>query len=407
MSPEKGTKQIRFRYVDQRLRTFCHISEYDEAGYQQLHRLIAASDPLVLWAPSSQFLSDPATCRVSSKDFLHFVEEGMVQVVGRESWLDSRSLRDSHPWPGARWNRHIDDALRRMFRDDEREPDLRQRRVAAAPDETGHDRARQTIEERPEVVPGIVEALSDKSREGEIPPGTRATAARKADDPFGGAETVLRDAYNHADAIRLTKAETAILLGPGDGTFSQWVAAIFTEGMAAERGEVDGMAADTSNVITAAQLSHQLVDLLATLETRGRPADLRSFMEGRGHRELIDWSRAVIGQLVRVRATTLKEELIAQLRADLDPARFSSAPRDQRFVDAASLVLAVVGLLEGSEPLALFGLAFAAYPLLKAAVQAYDLVDAEFAGPQWPFRYVWDTGPRRSQHSQLLDLLET
>lgn len=391
--------------MDQKLRTFCHISEYDEAGYRQLHRLIAASDPLVLWAPSSQFLSDPSTCQVSTEDFLDFVEKGIVQVVARESWLDLRSLRESHPWQGARWNPRIDDALRRMFHDDQREPDLRRRRVAAAPDETGKDRARETIEERPEVVPDIVKALSEESRKGEIPPGTLATAAREADDPSGGAKTVLRDAYNHADAIGLTEAETAILLGPGDGTFSQWVAAIVTEKMEAERGRADGVVADRTNVITVAQLSSQLVDLLAMLEVRGRPADLRSFMESGGHGELIEWSRAMIDKLVRVQAPKLKQELITTLKEELEAGKFSSTPPDQRAVDAASLALSLVGLLEGIKPLVLFGLAFASYPMLKAAAQARDLADAEFSGPQWPFRYVWDTGPRRGRHTKLLDLL--
>jgi hypothetical protein len=389
-----------------RLRTFCHISEYDEAGYRQLHRLIAASDPLVLWAPSSQFLSNPAVCRVLPDDFLHFVEEGMVQVVARESWLDSRSFRDSHGWPGAQWNRTIDDALRRMFRDDQREPDLRRRRVAAAPDETGPDRARRTIEERPEVASEIVEALSDESRGVEIPPGTLATAARKTDDAFGRAEIVLRDAYNHADAIGLTKAETAILLGPGDGVFSQKVAAIFTEEMASEREQVEGDVVDSSTTVTAAQLSRQLVDLLAALEELGPPANLSSFMEGRGHQELIDWSRAVIDLLVGVRPTKLKDELVVKLRADLEAGTFPPAPLDQRFTDAASIALTVIGFLEESEPLALFGLAFAVYPLLKAAAKAHDFADVEFTGLQWPFRYLWGTGPRRGRHAQLLDLLE-
>ena len=30
--------------------TFCHIGEYDEAGYRMLHRMLAMSQPLILWA---------------------------------------------------------------------------------------------------------------------------------------------------------------------------------------------------------------------------------------------------------------------------------------------------------------------------------------------------------------------
>jgi hypothetical protein len=389
-----------------RLRTFCHISEYDEAGYRQLHRLIAASDPLVLWAPSSQFLSDRSVSRVSPDDFLHFIEKGMVQVVAREPWLDSRSFRDNHGWPGARWNPRIDDALRRMLRDDEREPDLQRRRVAAAPDENGPDRARQMIKETPEAATEIVEALSDKRREVEIPPGTLATAVRKADDPFGRAEVVLRDAYNHADAIGLTQAETAILLGSGDSVFSQRVAAIFTEEMANYRGQAKGLLADGSTTVTAAQLSSQLVDLLALLETIGPPTDLRSFMKGKGHQELVEWSRKVIKLLVSAHPTKLKEQLVEQLKVDLKDAAFPHPPLDERVVDTASLALAAKGVLEGSEMLVLFGLAFEVYPMLKRGLRARGLADPGFTGPQWPFRYLWGTSARRSRHTQLLDLLE-
>jgi hypothetical protein len=293
-----------------------------------------------------------------------------------------------------------------MFRDDQREPDLRRRRVAAAPDETGPDQARQAIEERPEVASEIAQVLGDKTRKDEIPPGTLETAARKADDAFPRAEIVLRDAYNHAEAIRLTKAETAILLGPGHGIFSQQVAAIFAEGMAGEHGSAREDVADGSRVVTAAQLSRQLVELLATLETLRPPADLRSFMEGRGRQELIDWSRAAIDVLVGVRPTRLKEELVAMLRSDLEVGNFSSGSVDQHITDAASLALAVKGLLEGSKPLTVCGLAFAAYPLLKKVAMAHDLSDDAFSGPQWPFRYLWGTGPRRGRHAQLLDVLE-
>lgn len=388
-----------------RLRTFCHISEYDEVGYRNLHRLIAASDPLVLWAPSSQIVSDPDVCRVSPSVFLDFVEEGTVQVVAREPWLDSPAFRDGHGWPGARWDKTIDEALRRMFRDDQRVPDLRQRRVVAAAEETGPDRAHEAIEKEPGIAAEIVEALSDGERKAEIPPGTLATATRSADDAFSRAAIVLRDAYNHADAITLSEAETAILLSPGDGVFSRRVAAIFSERLRDEPGRLGG-SPDATSILTAAELSRQLVELLATLESLGPPADLPAFMRGRGREELIAWSRAAIDLLVDVRPARLKDEMARKLRDEIEAGAFASAPFDLRFASGASLALAAIGLLEEPTPLTLFGLAFAAHPVLRAAAEAHDLASAEFSGPRWPFRYVWGTGPRRGQHARLLDLFE-
>jgi hypothetical protein len=29
--------------------TFCHIGEYDLSGYRMLHRMLAMSQPLILW----------------------------------------------------------------------------------------------------------------------------------------------------------------------------------------------------------------------------------------------------------------------------------------------------------------------------------------------------------------------
>jgi hypothetical protein len=382
------------------LRTFCHISEYDDGGYRELHRLIAASDPLVLWAPSSQYLVDPGICRVSPDDFLHFVDEGMVQVVAREEWLTSVSAREGHPWPGARWNRRIDGALRRMLLDDEREPDPQRRRVAAAAKEAGKDEALRIIEEKPDVAAETIDAL--RNRSSEIPPGTLATAVREGDDIHDRAKVVLRDAYNHADAMATTTAETAILLGPG--VFSRRVAAIYAEEMASDAGAGPALA-DSSSVVTAAELSGQLVDLLAKLEALGPPADLRSFMKGRGHRELIEWYRGAFHLLVGSDPRELNKQLVDHLREDMERGEFGSGSRAERVVDGVSLAIAGKGVMEGAELLVLLGLALDAYPVLKRAARKLDLADADFSPTQWPFRYLWGTGARHGRHTQVLDLL--
>lgn len=46
------------------LPTFCHVSELGALGYGNLHRMLAMSRPLNLWAPSSVLLRDPG-CRVT------------------------------------------------------------------------------------------------------------------------------------------------------------------------------------------------------------------------------------------------------------------------------------------------------------------------------------------------------
>jgi hypothetical protein len=66
--------------------TFCHIGEYDEYGYQILHRMLAVSQPLILWAPTSPLL-ERGQCRIPPRNFLRHVEEGRIRVFAREQWL--------------------------------------------------------------------------------------------------------------------------------------------------------------------------------------------------------------------------------------------------------------------------------------------------------------------------------
>jgi len=82
-------------------RTFCHISEYGDAGYANLHRLVAASSPLVLWAPSSARIASPV-CRLGPTEFVKLVERRTIRVIGREDWIMNRAFRDGHRWLGAR-----------------------------------------------------------------------------------------------------------------------------------------------------------------------------------------------------------------------------------------------------------------------------------------------------------------
>jgi hypothetical protein len=75
---------------------FCHISEYREAGYQALHRMLAISQPLNLWAPSSAYSHSPV-CKLPPKDFVRYVDDGLIRVFGREECLLDPEHRARHP----------------------------------------------------------------------------------------------------------------------------------------------------------------------------------------------------------------------------------------------------------------------------------------------------------------------
>jgi hypothetical protein len=396
-------RRVLSRYMSGRLRTFCHISEYDEAGYRQLHRLIAASDPLVLWAPSSQFLSDPSVCGISSRDFLNLVENGAVQVVARERWLTDRSFRDGHKWGPAAWEPFIDGTLENIAREDaQRQSDPRKRRVIVAEEESKTEWLPQAREETPAVVAGIARTLIDGSRRGEIPPGTLSTAARAGEEIDDRVEVVLRDAHNHAEAIDIAKARTAILLSPRESVFSRLVTDLFVESEDETEG-ARGSGFDKEDVVTASHLSRELVELLGRLEVLRPSTDIQAFVLGQGHPELIRWTRRVMHQLRHVPPQRLEEEMAKELALGLEDAEFTSIPVD---VAAIPLVGAIFEALMAPAPLAITNLAFGAYPSLRRGAEQLDLIDSAYRGPKWPFRYLFGTGPRRGRHRDLVELLE-
>jgi len=132
------------------LPTFCHISELGPLGYGNLHRMLAMSRPLNLWAPSSVLLRDPG-CKVTPEDFIRYVRNGSIRIVARKKWLTESRKRDKHPWTGARWDPYVDGEIRSILEEDEAQGQPRaQRRVVAAGPEQGWSRAQEYVENNPD-----------------------------------------------------------------------------------------------------------------------------------------------------------------------------------------------------------------------------------------------------------------
>src|SRR5947199_5451206 len=138
-------------------RTFCHISEYGTDGYENLHRMVAASSPVVLWAQSSRLI-ESASCRLTNREYVKLIEDGQIRIIGREDWILSRPFRNNHRWPGSRWVAEIDDAIKSIASDDQGLP-LNQRRVALAGRERGDVWAAEYIANNPQVVDDVSREL--------------------------------------------------------------------------------------------------------------------------------------------------------------------------------------------------------------------------------------------------------
>jgi hypothetical protein len=403
--------------------TFCHIGEYDDYGYQILHRMLAVSQPLILWAPTSPLL-ETAQCRIPPRNFLRHVEEGRIRVFAREQWLASRNFRDSHPFPGARWTESFDGVLKEMCEEDASRP-LQQRRVVAAPPEEGWQWAEEYLADNPGQVGKWNRLARGKTATSKIPAGTLDAAFKYAgDDSFRLAQAILRDAYNHGQAIRLSGAQAPFWLSPADRMFVKVLRDTADRGTytgSPGRGGQTGTASTGSLEHppvdeTGAEMAAQLVNVLRLLDI-GSPSlhrgkDLDKFLRGEGRREMVAWLSGLCGQFKVTEARNLDRAVVSALRADLDRAGFSRPLRQMikqpaaTAVGAVGLVTTVLGYaIDPSDRLSMAGVFAAAFPVIKEVFQSLGYVPADFTGSQWPFLYAYGSPATKRNMARLLSVL--
>jgi hypothetical protein len=403
--------------------TFCHIGEYDEYGYQILHRMLAVSQPLILWAPTSPQL-ETGQCRIPPGSFLRHVEEGRIRVFARERWLASRNFRDSHPFPGARWTESFDGVLKKMSEEDASRP-LQQRRVVAAPPEEGWQWAEEYLAGNPGQVAKWNRVARGKASASKIPAGTLQAAFKYAgDDPFRLAQAILRDAYNHGQAIRLSGAQAPFWLSPADRMFLRVLRDTADPGphvanrsrgrqtRTAPVAHLEHPPVDEAGVEMAAQLLNilRLLDIGSPGLHRGK--DLDEFLRGEGHREMVAWLSRICGRLKVAEARNLDRAVINALRADLDRAGFSRPLREMikqpaaTAVGAVGIVTTVMGYaIDPSGPLSIAGLFAAAFPVAKELFRSLGYIPADYTGPQWPFLYAYGSQATKRNVTRLLNVL--
>jgi hypothetical protein len=403
--------------------TFCHIGEYNEYGYQILHRMLAVSQPLILWAPASPLL-ESERCRIPPANFLRHVKEGRIRVFAREQWLTSRNFRDSHPFPGARWTENFDGALKRMCEDDASLP-VQRRRVVAAPPEGGWQWAGEYLTDNPGLVGKWNRLARGKAAASKIPAGTLQSAFKYAgDDEFRLAQAILRDAYNHGQAINLSGAQAPFWLSPTDRMFITVLrdtAAPGQHAAAPGRGRQTG----TARVAppepppvdeTSAEIAAQLLNILRLLDIGApglhRGKDLDEFLCGEGRQEMVTWLSRLCSQLKVTEARDLDHAVINALRANLDHAEFSKPLREMlkqpaaTAVGAVGLVTTVMGYaIDPSGPLSIAGLFAAAFPVAKELFQSLGYIPADYTGPQWPFLYSYGSPATKRNVARLLNVL--
>ncbi|VVJ23042.1 Uncharacterised protein [Amycolatopsis camponoti] len=364
-------------------RTFCHISEYGEAGYRHLHRMIASSSPLVLWAPSSALLSAPS-CQVEPRQFVDLVRNGHVRVIAREEWLFSSAKRNDHPWEGAAWTPSVDDELMK-FAEADRDREASERRVTVASPEPGMRWAKDHFEENGELVAKVTRVLKGRAPEKDIPIGVLETARRYENDPRKTVEHILRDVCNHGDAIALSGAEAPFFLSPRDSQFLRWIDSTTQAPSSAGRRQQH---------LDHAELAAQLLALLRTMEISGGATDLDRFMGSEGHEELTRWYASICRCVALERPKSLEGKVSRELNRALDGGRLHNTLRSwmsrkvEAPVFALGLATTIAGpFVDGPSMLSLAGVLLGAIPVGNGVLRRLGYVPAQYTGAQWPFLY--------------------
>jgi hypothetical protein len=400
--------------MNSELRTFCHINDYDEQGYRNLHRLVAGSLPLVLWAPSSALFRSHGSIPVDY--YLKLIEEGKIRIIGREEWLLDPAWRNSPSrWEGAAWDKKIDDAIYRIYINDLHVTDNRQKRVIVAHKEPGKKWAEDAIEAEPELVTfwrGILESPDADDR---VPPGTLQAIRKGRLDPLSATTRILRDASNHGQAVVDSLAETPFLLSHADREFLK----ILDDARYADRSRPD--ATDLipqqrlrSDDPTTDALTTQLLEILERLDDCRGEHSLRAFIQRGGQQELVNWlveikseyaAGGVLneGALARSLALKIRHSKRSGVRDLFDG--FSATGLTA--VGAGGLVNTAVQVIDDPSISNILGVAISALTLGTGALRMMGYVERSYNGPHWPYLYTYGKKANRDRRRKLIDNLGT
>ncbi|MYV52569.1 hypothetical protein [Streptomyces sp. SID3212] len=381
--------------------TFCHISEYGEPGYRSLHSLLALSQPLNLWAPSSVLIRHAS--QIPARHFVRYVEQGLIRVQAREPWLTDRAHRDRHPWEAARWDDEIDAALLSILRSDEGLPES-ERRVLAAPPERGAELAAERLALDPGQVAYWYGAYQGAGAARRIPEGTREAAGLHTDGaPFEVARLILRDAYNHGAAFELSGARAPLLLSRADRRFVR----LITRAGTADGASVPAPTAPSE--VLAAELAVQLLDVLRLLDVQAGPRDLDTFLRGQGRQELVRWIGEMCERYRHHPRRELDGLIIRELRRVVGTARFSDPLgelRERPVATAVGSIALAAGavdfVLAPGNALGIAGMAAGAYQLGSGLARQMGWAPSAFEGPQWPFLYAYSSKAKRSRLAKMV-----
>jgi hypothetical protein len=262
----------------------------------------------------------------------------------------------------------------------------------------------------------------------QLPAGLLGSLKRAARGRDGAAHSpealvtrLLRDVFNHGEAIHLASAEAPFFLAPRESTFLKLLDQSLRTGVSqppvgqssntnAPRG-AEPPAASLGTEDYAA-LTQEVFDILTALD-QSRRNSLKGFLAGPGHTALSAWYREVCGQLQQRLPEFRAGTAIRDLQNKHEAGAMNTFAKDVLFsIDGLGGNAGIGASLAdwvAQGTITDFGLAGLAAGLVGAGHGALSILGYTHVGPrkpEWPFLYAFSHRPTGNQYETVAQALD-
>jgi len=397
--------------------TFCHISDYDEDGFGLIPQMIESSYPLILWAPPGATVNDyynKRICPLSPEKLIYFVEQGNVQIMGRENWLLDEQYRRKYAEDKsfAKWYNNFDGAIKSIWRAQQSMPE-HERSVHIASEEDGWRWATDLLEDEPERIDPLWKRIEKKK----VPQVSLKRIHEKGygeKDKYQAVLQVLRDARNHTKAIYDADVEMPFLLQKKEGDFFEYL-----EKVGGSRSLHNDKASHERVSSEFTREVHRLLERLR--EGPEKVSSLDEFVGSEAHKDLANWLRSIAHLAQSIwPEQELRKFMSRQLKRDIEAGlppeegwNILGAGQAERGATVGGLITGIASLFfsglafDPSTAFTLTGLAINVVPIVSGISQRLGIIKPDYRGPQWPYLVRFGRTPRKWDFGEVRAILDT